>query len=154
MESNLLSGRLLTLLCLLTLPLLAHAGVYKWVDANGQTHFGDRPPAQAASSEVEINAAPPRMDPSAEARHQNVTRFLDEQQREREKQQAAEQKIRQQSQKQEELCQKLQARLKYMASVSTFYDLNAQGGRMFVSESENRAIRERFRQKVAKACDR
>ncbi len=82
MELNQLSGRFLTLLCLLTLPLLAHAGVYKWVDANGQTHFGDRPPAQAASSEVEVNAAPSRTDPSAEARHQNVTRFLDEQQRE------------------------------------------------------------------------
>ncbi len=154
MELNQLSGRFLTLLCLLTLPLLAHAGVYKWVDANGQTHFGDRPPAQAASSEVEVNAAPSRTDPSAEARHQNVTRFLDEQQRERQKQQAAEQKARQQSQKQAELCRKLQARLKYMASVSTFYDLNAQGERVFVSESENQAIRERFRQKVAKACDR
>ncbi|MEX2474620.1 DUF4124 domain-containing protein [Marinobacter sp.] len=34
---------LLVFLCLLT-PSVTWAGVYKWVDANGQSHFGDRPP--------------------------------------------------------------------------------------------------------------
>ena len=43
-----------TLICaaLLTLPVCASAGVYKWVDENGKVHFGDVPPADAVKQEV------------------------------------------------------------------------------------------------------
>lgn len=140
------------LLCLLTFPLLAHAGVYKWVDANGQVHFGDRPPSQASSSEVEINAAPPQQDPTARQRREKVAEFLNAQQLEREERQAVQQKERRQAQKQAELCRKYQARLKHMDSISTFYNLNEEGERVFVSESENQAIRQRYRQKVSETC--
>ncbi len=36
--------------------LVATAGgqVYKWTDENGKTHFGDRPPVEAAPEQVEI----------------------------------------------------------------------------------------------------
>jgi glutaredoxin len=30
------------------------SGVYKWTDADGRVHFGDRPPADAAAEEVKI----------------------------------------------------------------------------------------------------
>ncbi len=33
----------------------SYADVYKWVDENGNVHFGDRPPEQAASEEVSIS---------------------------------------------------------------------------------------------------
>ena len=62
---------LLVSMCLL--PLSASAGVYKWVDANGQTHFGDRPPAQAASSDVTVDARPAEVDATARQRHQKMT---------------------------------------------------------------------------------
>lgn len=34
------------------------AGVYRWVDEQGKVHYGDRPPSQADSSPVKIEAAP------------------------------------------------------------------------------------------------
>ena len=74
---------------ILLIPLSANAGVYKWVDANGQTHFGDRPPAKAASSEVKVHSAPASVDAGARERHQKMTDFLDQQQEEREARQAA-----------------------------------------------------------------
>jgi len=43
---------LLLLLALLALP--AAAQVYKWKDADGKTHFGDRPPPDARTEEVKI----------------------------------------------------------------------------------------------------
>ena len=61
----------LMLLCLI--PLSTNAGVYKWVDANGQTHFGDRPPAQAASSEVTVKAAPASVDAGAASEDDRVS---------------------------------------------------------------------------------
>ncbi len=140
------------LMLLFFIPLSANAGVYKWVDANGQTHFGDRPPAQAASSEVAVKAAPASVDAGARERHQKMTEFLEQQQEEREVRQAANAKAEEKAAKQAELCRKLRARLKYLASVSTFYNVNDQGERVFVSEAENTRIREDFREKVRSTC--
>lgn len=140
----------LTLLCLI--PFNANAGVYKWVDANGQTHFGDRPPTQSASSEVTVNAAPASVDAGARERHQKMTKFLEQQQEEREARQAADAKAEEKAEKQAGLCRKLRARLKYLASVSTFYHINDQGERVYVNEAENARIREDFREKVRNTC--
>ncbi|MHA7810779.1 MAG: DUF4124 domain-containing protein [Marinobacter adhaerens] len=142
----------LFLVSLCLIPISANAGVYKWVDANGQTHFGDRPPAQAASSEVEVKAAPASVDAGARERHQKMTEFLEQQQEERETRQAANAKAEEKAQKQAELCRKLRARLKFLASVSTFYNINDQGERVYVNEAENTQIREDFRAKVRKTC--
>ena len=140
------------LLSLSLLPLFASAGVYKWVDANGQTHFGDRPPAQAASSEVTVKAAPASADAVARERHQKMTEFLEQQQEERKARQAADAQAEEKAAKRAEVCRKLQARLKFLASVSTFYNLNDQGERVFVNEAENARIRADFRQKVKRTC--
>jgi len=140
------------LLSLSLLPLFASAGVYKWVDANGQTHFGDRPPAQAASSEITVKAAPDSEDAVALERHQKMTQFLEQQQEERKARQAADAQAEEKAAKRAEVCRKLQARLKFLASVSTFYNLNDQGERVFVNEAENARIRADFRQKVKRTC--
>ncbi|MEQ9545522.1 MAG: DUF4124 domain-containing protein [Marinobacter sp.] len=142
-----------TLLSLLLLsPVAGMAEVYRWVDAEGRTHFGDRPPAQATSQEVKVVSPPARVDNAARDRQQKVNAFLEQRQQERDQQRAAAAKAEKQAAKQAELCTRLRARLKHMESVSTFYNLNEQGERVFVSESENTRIRERFRKKVAEAC--
>lgn len=142
------------LLSLLFLPItqLSNAAVYQWTDANGQTHFGDRPPVQVNSSEVRINAAPAQADSTARERHQKMTEFLNEQQREREVRQTEEANARKQAEKAAESCQKLRARLHHMKSISTFYNLDDRGERVFVSEEENQQIRDRFRARVRKEC--
>ncbi|WP_417532326.1 DUF4124 domain-containing protein [Marinobacter lipolyticus] len=142
-----------TLLSLLLLsPVVGMAEVYRWVDAEGRTHFSDRPPAQAASQEVKVESPPARVDNAARDRQQKVNAFLKQRQQERDQQRAADAKAEKQAAKQAELCTRLRARVKHMESVSTFYNLNEQGERVFVSESENTRIRERFRKKVAEAC--
>jgi predicted secreted Zn-dependent protease len=37
------------------LPLLAHAQVYKWVDSQGRTQYGDKPPGEAKASSVKVD---------------------------------------------------------------------------------------------------
>jgi hypothetical protein len=142
---------LVTFLILLSLP--AHAGVYKWTDANGQVHFGDRPPAEKPAKEVTINTAPPGEDAAANERIRKMNEFLDQRQAEREVRQAEEAKIQRQAEIQDARCRKLRAQLKHMASVSTFYNLNEDGERVFVSEEDNTRIRERFSQRVKQACN-
>jgi len=147
-----MARRLLISLFLLSLSPFSHAAVYQWTDANGQTHFGDRPPAKASTKEVRVNAAPAQTDATARDRQQKMTEFLEQQQKEREERQAAEAKARQQAERQAEMCRKLQARLKHLESVSTFYDINDKGEREYVSEEENLQIREQFRAKVQQEC--
>lgn len=41
-------------IALISYGLFASAGVYRWTDANGKVHFGDRPPAEAKTEQVNI----------------------------------------------------------------------------------------------------
>jgi hypothetical protein len=140
------------LLVFLFLPLPTMAGVYKWTDANGQVHFGDRPPAEKTAEEVTINAEPPGKDAAASERIRKMNEFLGQRQAERQVRQAEEAKIQRRAEMQEARCRKLKAQLKHMASVSTFYNLNEDGEKVFVSEEDNTRIRERFSQRVRQAC--
>src|SRR5690554_7284063 len=111
-----MARRLLIPLFLVPLGTFSHAVSYQWTDANGQTHFGDRPPAQASSSEVRVNAAPAQADAAARERHEKMTEFVNQQQQEREARQAVEAKARMQAERQSEACGKLRARLKHMVA--------------------------------------
>lgn len=141
---------LMILFLLLSLP--TTAGVYKWIDANGQVHFGDRPPAEKPAEEVTINTAPPGKDAAANERIRKMNEFLDQRQAEREVRQAEEAKSQRQAEMHDARCRKFRAQLKHMASVSTFYNLNQKGERVFVSEEDNARIRERFSQRVRQTC--
>ncbi|HET8849923.1 MAG TPA: DUF4124 domain-containing protein [Marinobacter sp.] len=128
------------------------AAVYQWTDANGQTHFGDRPPSQAHTREVAVDAAPSGIDTEAQARHERVKAFVQEQQQTRSERQAQETEARKVADQQAQACVKLRARLKNMARISTFYRLDDNGNRVFVTEAENEQLRQNFRQKVAESC--
>lgn len=45
--------RSIAVILVLWMPLVAHAEVYKWKDANGQLHFSDSPPPAAAQRQVQ-----------------------------------------------------------------------------------------------------
>jgi glutaredoxin len=47
-----MNPRILLLACILAAP--AHAGVYKWTDAQGRVHYGDAPPAAAKSTPLRL----------------------------------------------------------------------------------------------------
>lgn len=130
----------------------ANAGVYRWVDADGNTHFGDRPPANASSREVEVNAPEVSNDASAQERERRMRDFLSEQQKEREARQADQAKVAEEQAKKAELCTRMRAELKNLARVSTFYRLDENGDRVYVTEEENDQVRKDFRKKVKEAC--
>src|SRR5690554_5750241 len=96
---SVLTCRRLLFLVLLSATHLAHAAVYRWTDASGQVHFGDRPPAQADSREVPVNTAPIQNDSTARQRHHRMTEFLNQQQQEREARQAQEASARKQAER-------------------------------------------------------
>lgn len=148
-----MTARTLLFTLLLLTPAITQAGVYRWVDEQGHTHFGDQPPAKVVHQEVNVNVAPVHGDASAVERRQKIKTFLEQKQQARNTEQAATAKAGKQAAKHEAQCRKLRARLKHMDSISTFYNLNDQGERVFVSESENEQIRQRFRKNVQEVCN-
>lgn len=143
--------RVTSILCLL--PLLAHAGVYTWTDANGQTHFGDRPPANAASDEVTLKSTIPAADAAVDERKRRVNEFLEQSGRERAERNKVKAEQEARAAKHESRCQALRARLKYLKSVSGIYRLNNDGERVFVDDEENMQLRRDFQARVQSECD-
>ncbi|MEQ8185051.1 DUF4124 domain-containing protein [Marinobacter salarius] len=142
---------LLIFLCFLVTP-ITQAGTYRWVDENGQTHFGDRPPANAASDEVELKAPAPSSDADARARKERMNEFLEQTEQERAERNEAKAQQEAKAAKHEAMCESLRARLKYIKSVSGIYRLNNDGERVFVDDEENERIRQEFRTKVQNEC--
>ena len=131
------------------------AGIYKWVDKNGKTHFGDRPPVHAAQSqEVKIRDIPQadRQVPSdAERRaRQNLLLESFERQRAEKKQAAAEEKERRQ--KLARQCVRARHNLQQMQSSSYLYDLDDSGQKVIRSDKDREQTTRELEQAIAKNC--
>ncbi|SOB76306.1 protein of unknown function [Marinobacter sp. LV10R510-11A] len=146
-----MKGLIIPILLLVT-P-ITQAGAYRWVDGNGQTHFGDRPPANAAADEVRLIAAQPTLDAAASERKQRVSEFLAQSQKERAAREKVEAKREAKAAKLKARCDALRARVKYLKSVSGIYRLNKEGERVFVNDEENERIRKEFQVRVQSECN-
>lgn len=146
-----MKGLMISLLVLATS--IVQAGAYRWVDENGQTHFGDRPPVNATADQVRIKTAKPTVDSAASQRKQRVSDFLEQSQKERAEREKAEAKQEARAAKLKVRCDALRARMKYLESVSGIYRLNNEGERVFVDDEENERIRKEFQVRVQNECN-
>ncbi len=142
--------QVMLLCCLFPLPVFG--GVYKWVDAEGRTHFGDRPPEQVSAQPVAVEPPPISQDAAVEDRQQRMTNFVEQSQQERTERQAAAAKAEQHAKERARKCRRLQARVKFNESISTFYRVNDQGEREYYSDAEAQKIRERYKSTAEQAC--
>ncbi|MDI9246436.1 DUF4124 domain-containing protein [Marinobacter sp. CHS3-4] len=142
--------RVVLLLCLLPLPVFG--GVYKWVDADGRTHFGDRPPEQVSAQPVTVEPPPISEDTAVKDRQQRMTNFVEQSQQERVRRQAAAAKAAKHAKERARKCRRLQARVKFNESISSFYRVNDQGEREYYSDAEAQRIRERYESTAAQVC--
>ncbi len=60
-------GPALLALFFMTMVIPAHAGVYKWVDKNGNAHYSEQPPKNEEHTQLHIQAAPSQ--PQSEQSH-------------------------------------------------------------------------------------
>ncbi|MDX1754578.1 MAG: DUF4124 domain-containing protein [Marinobacter sp.] len=134
---------------------LVHAGVYKWTDADGRVHFGDRPPASAEAEPIAV--VPPASlgsddsarNPGQSDRIRSFADRLEQERLVREQNRAEQHRIETKAQ---ESCQRLAARLHHMDSISVFYRLDERGERVFLSDAEGDAYRVRMRQRYNDQC--
>lgn len=131
---NFLIGVLLAVSCA---PALAQ--IYKWVDANGVTHYGEKPPETGKAKELQLHEASPASGSQAKAGDpawQDKERAFKQRQTEREQTAA---KLEKDKAAREEECKRAHAQLADLRSSGRAYETNDKGERVFLSDEQRDA---------------
>lgn len=143
-------------LAAVTLALAAQAvaaeGVYKWTDAQGRVHFGDRPPGEATSTPIippAPSTAPTATDAERAARQQ---RLLDMYRDERLEKEEGEAKQKAEEEDRRRRCAHAKDRLDRYERSARIYDPQPNGERRYLSDGERDAEIRTTRNEIARWC--
>lgn len=136
------------LLCLLLLPGLAMAEIYRWVDANGQVHFGQRPAPGA--EQVEVKPQVVERDAATVERQERATRFFEAR---REEQAQAAAAATERKTQQEKECGELRRQLAGIPEGWRYYKTDANGERTYYSDAEVDTARRQLSDRISERCD-
>ncbi len=145
------SVQLYLLLMLAALP--ATADVYRWVDREGRTQFGDQPPP-GAGERVNIRAAP-APEPELAERRLKRQRLLDAFEEERRQQQAATREMRAEQEQRRQYCRKAREQLGTIEASRQLYEEDENGARRYRrwEDKEKQQALAKTRQAISKYCD-
>ena len=131
------------------------AGIFKWVDKNGKTHFGDRPPADAArADEVKIKDIP-EVDlrvPSDTERRARQDLMLRNFELEREQKKAAAEKDKIEKKKIARHCVLAKKRLEQYQQAGYLYGLDDAGNKVIRSDAARVQATKKLQTTINKNC--
>jgi len=139
---------------LLIIPAIAPAEVYKWVDQQGRTHYGGRPPAKTQSEQLHIKqySTPSAGSVSPQEhknRRHNLLRAYEEERLQREDNRH---KAKQDKERRIRQCSAARDRLRVSDGRYRLYDFDKQGNRVYLdSKAIDRARAEAARE-VRRLC--
>ena len=134
--------------CLLLLPGVAAAEIYRWVDANGQVHFDQRP-AAADAEPIEVKPQVIERDQATRERQARSERFYDARRQEQALATAQSAELRA---KRNEECNELRRRLAQVPEGFRYYRSEANDQRTYYSDEEMDAARRQLRDRVSERC--
>ncbi|MCU0934770.1 MAG: DUF4124 domain-containing protein [Gammaproteobacteria bacterium] len=136
-------------LALLCGPVLAQ-GVYKWTDAQGRTHFGDRPPPAGAAAV----ATPPAPAPDAAAadRRAQQQRLLDAFSEERREQREQADRAQREERARNERCARARDQARGLEAAGQVYVLDGQGRRQYLNDGGRSQALAKAREDVRRWC--
>jgi hypothetical protein len=125
-------------------------GVYKWVDAQGHTHFGSTPPPGQKTEQLNSQSAAPEAAPAQGNRGWQEQLDLSNQRRQqaRDKEQASAKS----DQDNQQRCLAARSALDTLDRERPIYRVNNQGEREYMEDGQRQAIREAATQRVATYC--
>lgn len=144
-------NKILLLLSCLYLSSNASAEIYKWVDDQGRTHYGDRPANQADSLEVDVSKKG-HMDSDVD-RAEKRQRLLNAMQEDRLREQQEADKQREQQQHAQRRCIYAKDRLKQYERAGYLYRLDKDGNRVVTSTEKREQMTEQLRKDIRKNCN-
>jgi hypothetical protein len=135
----------------------AGAQIYKWVDENGRTHYGERPPPGKTAREIEQRLANPAPAPEKATQAEKAAQpnWQDKELEFRGRRIEAEQADAAQKQQEtanRQACNQARDRLAQMKSARRTYRLDEQGVRVYQSEEEQQALIAQQEQFISEHC--
>jgi hypothetical protein len=117
----------------------AAAGIYKWTDAQGRVHYGEKAPGRVQSEPVEIRRGPAAPDPILQRQRERQNKLLDVMEQERlEREQRAVEEKRKQAERSKR-CNEARDLLQNYKTAGGIYDLDNRGNRVFLDKQAHRA---------------
>ncbi|NIM28244.1 MAG: DUF4124 domain-containing protein [Gammaproteobacteria bacterium] len=138
----------------LTLALTtAGAEVYKWVDADGKVHYGDRKPASGgAANVIELQPAP-AVDADHAARSLQRHRLLEAFEAERAKRRQADADAAAAKRERDEACTRARRQLAELQRAHIVYTENESGERNYMSDDDRRTAAGGVQAWIDEHCD-
>lgn len=134
-------------LLLILLPLLATAEIYRWTDAKGTLHYGERPPAGA--QKVDVRPQVIERDAATQAREERTERFFGAR---REEQAKTAVEAQQKQSSRNERCRALRSNLGTLNSGRKLYYRDDKGERVFYSDEQLNTARRKIDARLAADC--
>lgn len=129
--------------------------IYKWVDEQGNVHYGDRP---TASNQAEVVALTYRRTDSGSVQKRVAAQGEAEAAREEKRAERAEQKQAAEAEAAEaeakqQRCETYRARLETFVQSRRLYREDEQGERVYLDETQTNAARQRVEELIAENCN-
>ena len=146
------------LLVLMLLPYTVSAEIYKWVDKDGNVHFGDR---ADHSDAVELNikgqadkrmATDKNSDDEGLTREEKRQRILDAMNEDREERNRLKEEEREQQKNKKIQCARLKDKLRNVKRATGLYNLDENGNRVFLSNKDRSKSENSLRKAIDKNC--
>ncbi len=144
----------LLLACLIPASAMS-AEVFRWVDKDGQVHFGDRPPAGEKATREQLTVSKgAKVAGSTATGSSRVEQELAFRKRraERQEQEKKQEDATRLNAKKAEQCNKMRASLTDMESGMRLYDYDASGQRYLLNEEQHGKATAGLRQQIARDC--
>ncbi len=144
----------LTFLLFLIAPLIAHAGVYKWVDENGKVHYGDQPLDTQPSVEMNIDdpaPAPKSFEDefSREEKRERLLQSMEEDRLEKQEQREKQQALKEQNRLK---CNRYRDQMRHHERAHALYKLDKNGNRVYMSDKDRATSTKNLQAKINKYC--
>ena len=147
----LISMRLLIVLLFCGSGMTAMAEIYQWTDADGQVHFGDRPPSSGART-IDMPETSVTTAPTAEERLEQQRKLLHAFDEERRQARDAREQAQQDKAERQRNCLEARDNLRSYETSSAIYDLDAAGERVYMDNSQREAFMAERRKEVETYC--
>lgn len=145
------------LLLLMLMSCTASAEIYRWVDKDGNVHFGDKP-GHSGAVELKVNEGLPNKavtefsDDSELTREEKRKRVIDAMNEDRVERNKLKEEERQQKKIKRMNCARLKDKLRSVKRATGLYNLDKDGNRVFLSHKDRNKSESSLRRAIAKHC--
>ncbi len=136
------------ILVALLVPSLATAEIYRWTDAQGRVHFGEKPGTSEAE-QVEVKPQVVERDDATRQREERTRQFYDAR---REEKATSDARASQARAERAQECSKLRDSLARIQEGGRYFRRDEKGERTYYSDEQVEAARGRLSSRIAERC--